>query len=72
MNKKYLLTISASIITLMFFSCTSKKEKMENKLREFITKLEVEVIPLSKDANIASWDASITGKDEDYNQRMLR
>jgi peptidyl-dipeptidase A len=66
MNKKYLLTISASIITLMFFSCTSKKEKMENKLREFITKLEVEVIPLSKDANIASWDASITGKDEDY------
>ena len=63
---KLLLIITASILPLMFFSCTSKQEKMENKLREFITKLEVDVVPLSKDANIASWDASITGKDEDY------
>ena len=66
MNKKYLLTISASMLMLMFFSCTSKQEKMENKLRTFISKLEVDVIPLSKEAAVASWDASITGKDEDY------
>ncbi len=39
---------------------------MESKLRDFITKLEVDVKPLSQEAAVASWDASITGKDEDY------
>jgi len=56
----------ASMLPLMFFSCTSKQEKMESKLRDFITKLEVDVKPLSQEAAVASWDASITGKDEDY------
>lgn len=50
----------------MFFSCTTKQEKMESKLRDFIAKIEAQVKPLSQEANIASWDASITGKDEDY------
>ena len=66
MIKRFGLLTTASMLTLMFFSCTSKQEKMENKLHEFITKLEVDVVPLSKEANIASWDASISGKDEDY------
>ncbi|NOU19638.1 MAG: peptidase M3 [Bacteroidales bacterium] len=65
MNKR-LLFITASILPLMFFSCTSKQEKMENKLRDLITKLEAEIVPLSKEENITSWDASISGKDEDY------
>ncbi len=63
---KIVLIITASILPLMFFSCTSKQEKMENKLRDLITKLEAEIAPLSKDENITSWDASISGKDEDY------
>lgn len=64
--KKIVLIIASSILPLMFFSCTSKQEKMENKLRDLITKLEAEIAPLSKDENITSWDASISGKDEDY------
>ncbi|NVO09811.1 MAG: M2 family metallopeptidase [Bacteroidales bacterium] len=63
---KLLLIITASILPLMFFSCTSKQEKMENKLRDLITKLEAEIAPLTKEENITSWDASISGKDEDY------
>jgi peptidyl-dipeptidase A len=63
---KIVLIITASILPLMFFSCTSKQEKMENKLRDLITKLEAEIAPLSKEENITSWDASISGKDEDY------
>ncbi len=66
MNKRLSLLLIASILPLMFFSCTSKQEKMESKLRDFITKLEVDVKPLSQEAAVASWDASITGKDEDY------
>ncbi len=66
MNKKFALILSASMLPLMFLSCTSKQEKMESKLRDFITKIEAEVKPLSQEAGIASWDASITGKDEDY------
>ena len=66
MNKRFLLIISASMLPLMFFSCTSKQEKMESKLRDFITKIEAEVKPLAQEAGIASWDASITGKDADY------
>lgn len=49
--------------TLMW-SCTSKKEKMENRMRNFIADYETRVIPLYKDANLASWDANITGTDE--------
>ncbi|HCT30581.1 MAG TPA: peptidase M3 [Bacteroidales bacterium] len=66
MNKRFSIVLSASILSLMLFSCTSKKEKMENKLREFIAKVEAQVKPLSEEAAVASWDASITGKDEDY------
>jgi peptidyl-dipeptidase A len=39
---------------------------MENKLRTFIVKVESELKPMMKDAAIASWDASISGKEEDY------
>jgi len=56
------LTIGAAILV----SCTSKQEKMEKRLADYIAKLEQQVIPLSKEAAIASWDASITGKNEDY------
>lgn len=56
------LTLGAAILV----SCTSKQEKMEKRLADYIAKLEQQVIPLSKEAAIASWDASITGKNEDY------
>lgn len=66
MKNKLSFLATGAIITLLLISCTSKQEKMENKLRDLITKLEVEIKPLSQEAAIASWDASITGKDEDY------
>lgn len=56
------LTLGAAILV----SCTSKQEKMEKRLADYIAKLEQQVIPLSSEAAIASWDASISGKNEDY------
>jgi peptidyl-dipeptidase A len=66
MKNKLALLITGTFIISLLISCTSKQEKMENKLRDLITKLEVDIKPLSQEAAIASWDASITGKDEDY------
>jgi peptidyl-dipeptidase A len=39
---------------------------MEQRLRDFITAYENKVQPIYKQANIASWDASISGKAEDW------
>lgn len=54
------------LVAAILVSCTSKQEKMEKRLADYIAKLEQQVVPLSKEAAIASWDASITGKNEDY------
>ena len=54
------------ILLVAVVSCTNKQKQMEQKLSNFISRLEQQAIPLSKEAAIASWDASISGKDEDY------
>lgn len=66
MKTKSTLVISGTLLLSLLFSCTSKQEKMETKLRDFIAKVEVDLKPMSQEAAIASWDASISGKDEDY------
>jgi peptidyl-dipeptidase A len=39
---------------------------MENRMKQFIASYEAKIIPLSKEANLASWNANITGTDDDY------
>ncbi len=63
----------AVIVSVTFtFSCKNKTkmgnntEEMEKELQEFICELESQTKPLFKDVGIASWDASISGKKEDY------
>jgi len=34
---------------------------MENRIKQFIADYEAKVIPLYKEANLASWNANITG-----------
>jgi peptidyl-dipeptidase A len=63
---KKLTSITMALSLMAMVSCTSKQEKMETELREFIAKVEPQVKALTQEANIASWDASITGKAEDY------
>jgi peptidyl-dipeptidase A len=58
-------TIIFSILLMtMFWSCTSKQEKMETRMRDFISSYEEEAIPLYKESALASWDANITGTAE--------
>jgi peptidyl-dipeptidase A len=53
-----------TVIMTMFWSCTSKQEKMENRMRDFISAYEAEIIPLFKEANLANWEANVNGTDE--------
>jgi len=57
-----LLTISISLLV----GCTSKKEKMNLELLNFIKKHDSILIPLYKQVTLASWDAALSGKAEDF------
>jgi peptidyl-dipeptidase A len=56
------LTVLFLVITI---SCTSKQEKMENRMRNFISDFETKVIPLYIRQATTSWNANITGKNSD-------
>jgi len=43
-----------------------KKEQNMKEFETFIKDFESKIIPLYKEAALASWDANISGKDEDY------
>jgi peptidyl-dipeptidase A len=67
MNKFKQLSFLSIVILITIFGCKSKsKENMEQKLSDFIKKHDSLTVSLSKEANLAYWNAAITGKDEDY------
>lgn len=55
----FVLTISIGV------SCSTKQEKMEKRLREFLTAYDAKVIPLYKESALTSWNANISGNDAD-------
>ena len=50
----------------MMWSCVSKQEKTETRMSGFISSYEQKVIPLYREAALASWNANVTGTDEDW------
>ncbi|MBC8218801.1 MAG: M3 family oligoendopeptidase [Planctomycetes bacterium] len=62
---KYLLIASASTL-LLVTSCARNTE--EKRLQDFINGHVAVVDPLTAKANLAYWDASTTGKPEDYDK----
>jgi len=63
---KNLKPIIVAVLTIsVLISCTSKQEKMEKRLRDFLTDYDAKVIPMYKEASITSWNANITGTDAD-------
>ena len=61
---KSLYAIALSLILLT--ACTSKQEKMKKKLTDFIRKHDSVLIPLYKKTAVASWEAAVSGKPEDF------
>lgn len=65
MNKTVKMLLPLAILSLLA-ACNQKPKNMETELRDFISKFESTVSPMQIDANTAYWNASISGKDEDY------
>jgi peptidyl-dipeptidase A len=64
MKKQNFLNIIV-VVFLFFSSCTTEQERMETRLKKFIAGYEQLVIPLYREMALTSWNANITGKDED-------
>ncbi|MHC1706687.1 MAG: M2 family metallopeptidase [Bacteroidales bacterium] len=54
------------LLIFVLSACQNKTEKMENELKDFIAKWELKVKPLQKETYLAAWNATLTGKEEDY------
>lgn len=71
-GKKLKKAFSAFFILLFsitLFNCGStNKDKMEQDFQKFVKDYEKKVIPLTKDANLAYFNATISGKKEDYDR----
>lgn len=64
-NLKKTIVITLGIV--MLIGCNGvEKNEMEKKFEEFIKTYEQKVIPLTKEINLASYNASISGKSEEY------
>jgi len=66
MKPKSIILLSLISLALLTNGCSNKNEKMEKGLKTFIANWEAKVKPLQKEAFIAYWNASISGKDDDY------
>ncbi len=64
MNKLILL----SILSVVLFSCTNRQKQMEKELVQFIDSLEQKVEPLQTGAALAYFNATTTGKQEEYDR----
>jgi peptidyl-dipeptidase A len=64
--KKLTLLFTAGLLIAILWSCTSKQEKMENRLKDFIASYETRMIPLYIDMEVTSWNANISGTDADF------
>ena len=59
--------VNAFVLSLLLMAgCTSKQEKMKTELVNFIKKHDSVLIPLYKQTTLASWEAAISGKPEDF------
>ena len=67
MKTKLIFPIVVMFILFNTTGCKpTPKDNMEQKLTNFIKKHDSLTVNLSKEANLASWNAAISGKDEDY------
>jgi peptidyl-dipeptidase A len=54
------------LVISILMSCTSKQEKIENRMKAFIKEYESKATPLYKESALASWNANVTGTNEDF------
>ncbi|HSQ35036.1 MAG TPA: M2 family metallopeptidase [Candidatus Binatia bacterium] len=71
MNGKLLIMIGAVIFLAVILTAVARKpaaDDGEKAFENFLREYEAKVVPLSKEVALASFEASISGKDEDFNR----
>ena len=53
---------------LIMTACTNSTKRMENKAGDFLRSLEMEIAPVYTEWNKSYFEATISGKDEDYSK----
>ena len=64
--KSVFVPLLINIFVISFFSGCLKKEDMTEEFKRFVKDYETKVVPLYTDANTAYFNATISGKEEDY------
>jgi peptidyl-dipeptidase A len=64
--KKAFSIVLGSVAMFLLWSCKSNQEKMENRMRNFLVAHESKYETLYRETALASWNANITGTDEDW------
>jgi peptidyl-dipeptidase A len=64
--KHIVKVIAGTMIITSFWSCISKQEKMENRMKAFVATYEQKAISLYRESALASWNANVTGTNEDF------
>ncbi|MCX5643854.1 MAG: M2 family metallopeptidase [Phycisphaerae bacterium] len=62
------LSILVSLAVTSMAACGSAENAKENQLKEFITSHVEKIKPLDKQANLAWWDAAVTGDPKAYDR----
>jgi peptidyl-dipeptidase A len=57
-----------TLLVTFIASCNSGTKKMKKELSAFIGNLEQQIKPIESGANLAYFEAAVTGKDEEYNK----
>ena len=69
MQNKFILVFSAIFLLAVIIAAVAKKPVApctEKDFQQFLKTYEAQVVPLSKEVALASFQASISGKDEDF------
>ena len=61
---KWIAAITLLIVVAV--SCTNKKEQMEKDFQAFVARFDSTVQPLMKESSLAYWNASLSGKSDDW------
>ncbi len=70
MKKNNLLMIIIGVAVIFTAGCGNKKSKMTDDFKKFIAKHDSIVIPIYKEANIAYFNASISGDENDFKKSL--
>lgn len=63
---KHIMLFMALLSIILIDGCKNNKTEMEKEFKAFIQKFDSIVQPIAKESSLAYWEASLSGKDEDW------